>query len=222
MAGNSRELGIPNQRHSPGSQIKIADAFHERFVGGCRTRKLTEHLAPLMPIDANVLDVGCGDGEIARAIWNLRPDLDFRGIDVLVRDDTAIPVDSFDGERIPHADNTFDVVTLIDVLHHTEDPLPVLEEARRVSGGSVVIKDHLLSGVLAKNTLRLMDAVGNKRHGVALPYNYLTRSEWDVAFDQAGMEIEIWLDRLSIYPWPATLMLDRGLHFITSLTVNQD
>ena len=67
-----------------------------------------------------------------------------------------------------------------------------------------------------------MDAVGNKRHGVALPYNYLTRSEWDVAFDQAGMEIEIWLDRLSIYSWPATLMLDRGLHVITSLTVNQD
>ena len=38
----------------------------------------------------------------------------------------------------------------------------------------LVIKDHTVTGLLARPTLRLMDVVGNAPHGVALTYNYLT------------------------------------------------
>ena len=39
----------------------------------------------LMPRDAHVLDVGTGDGLIAAALAERRPDLRIEGIDVLVR-----------------------------------------------------------------------------------------------------------------------------------------
>jgi len=48
-----------------------------------------------------MLDVGCGDGLLAHLMTQKRPDLDLRGIDVLVRDRTHIPVDKFDGQVIP-------------------------------------------------------------------------------------------------------------------------
>ena len=46
--------------------------------------------------------------------------LQFTGIDTLVRDDSHIPVESFDGVKIPRHDNSTDYVLFSDVLHHTE------------------------------------------------------------------------------------------------------
>ena len=59
------------------------EAAHERHVARRRARVLTEHLAEIIPPDANLLDVGCGDGEIAWMVGQTRPDLKIRGVDVL-------------------------------------------------------------------------------------------------------------------------------------------
>ena len=107
------------------------------------------------------------------------------GIDVLVRPETKIPVQPFDGQRIPFADGAFDAVSFVDVLHHTDDPIVLLREAVRVAKTAVVIKDHLADGVLARPTLRFMDWVGNAGHGVVLPYNYWTQPQWSRAFARA-------------------------------------
>jgi ubiquinone/menaquinone biosynthesis C-methylase UbiE len=202
-------------------RMRVMDAIHGQFLIGRRARVLSGHVATLLPSRASVLDVGCGDGDIARRIMETRPDISIHGIDVLVRPETAIPVDEFDGSHFPFADHTFDVVTFVDVLHHTDDPTALLAEASRVARKSVVIKDHLVRGVLARPTLRLMDMVGNVRHSVALPFNYLTYPEWETAFAAARLAIVRRENRLSIYPWPATLVFDRKLHFIAELTVPQ-
>ena len=60
-----------------------------------------------------------------------------------------------------------------DVLHHAEEPVEIIREAVRVARHCVVIKDHLVQGLFARRTLRLMDFVGNAPHGIVLPYNYL-------------------------------------------------
>lgn len=195
------------------------DRLHDRFLLGRRARVLSEHLAALLPDGATVLDVGCGDGDIARRIMAIRPDVVVQGIDVLVRADTAIPVEQFDGSRFPFDEDSFDVVTFVDVLHHTDAPIALLTEAARVARHKVVLKDHLVFGLLAKPTLRFMDTVGNERHGVVLPYNYLTSAEWETAFLAAHLTIVEWVDSLGIYVWPATLFFDRKLHFAAALTV---
>ena len=111
----------------------------------------------------------------------------------------------------------FDVVMLVDVLHHAADPLVVLCEARRTAKQAIVIKDHLCDGWLARPTLSFMDRVGNCRHGVSLPYNYLCLSQWHDAFASLGLCVDAWSTRLDLYPWPAKLIFERSLHFITRL-----
>jgi SAM-dependent methyltransferase len=140
-------------------------------------------------------------------------------VDVLVRDSTAIPVRSFDGIRMPHADASVDVVLLVDVLHHAEDAVMLLREAARVARSTVLLKDHLREGFAAQATLRVMDWVGNARYGVRLPYSYWTHAEWTRAFEQLGLTVGRWKSSLQLYPVPASWLFDRSLHFVAQLDV---
>lgn len=193
------------------------EAIHGRHVAGRRVRVLSDHLAARIPAKATVLDVGAGDGLLAAAVAQRRPDVMVRGVDVLVRPNAAIPVEPFDGVRLPFGDGAFEVAMLVDVLHHCEDPTTMLAEAARVASRAVVLKDHSLRGFAARPTLRLMDWVGNRRHGVALPYNYLTPAQWDAAFAGCGLRAEHPRRRLGLYPRPAGWLFDRSLHFVARL-----
>ncbi|MBO0728509.1 MAG: methyltransferase domain-containing protein [Acidimicrobiaceae bacterium] len=197
----------------------LMDRIHESYVEGRRGRRLAAHIADLLPEGCRVLDVGCGDGWLADLVQEKRPDVSLRGIDVLVQPKTRIPVEWFDGQRIPHPDGSFDAVMFVDVLHHTDDPMVLLREAQRVSTGLVLIKDHTANGFLARPTLRFMDRVGNARKAVVLPYNYWSKEQWAGAFADLGWRITIWRADLGTYPPPANLVFGRSLHFITLVRV---
>src|SRR5947209_18014149 len=95
---------------------------------------------------------------IVRLIMEQRPDVSIEGIDPLVRPSTHIPVRSFDGERIPHSDSSFDAVMFVDVLHHTSNPLLLLREAVRV-GRMILFIDYLRNGLLAGRTMRILECI---------------------------------------------------------------
>src|SRR5262249_40440783 len=156
-------------------------------------------LAKILPVNATVLDVGTGDGSIAALIMGRRRDVSVQGVDVLLRPETRIPVKVFNGHHLPFDDSTFDCVMFVDVLHHTENPRSQVIEATRVAKHHVIIKDHLLDGLLAAPVLRLMDWVGNRGHGVALPYNYLPRCDWEQIFSDANLGIDVWIEGLGLY-----------------------
>ena len=197
--------------------MSLMARVHGNYVLGRRVQVLARHLAEMLPRDASVLDVGCGDGSLAKLICDQRPDVNMRGIDVLVREPTAIPVEPFDGAHIPADDGSFDVAMFVDVLHHTDDPRLLLREARRVTRRNILLKDHTCNGLLARPVLRFMDGVGNARFGVALPYNYWTRAQWQAAFRDLHLEIEAWQSRLGLYPAWADWLFGRSLHFIARL-----
>ena len=197
--------------------MSLVDKIHASYVYNRRVRVLSEELAPLLPPNSRVLDVGCGDGLISRIIMNQRPDVEIRGIDVLIRPKTHIPVEPFNGETIPQGDASFDAVLFVDVLHHTGDPKAVLGEAARVARQFVLIKDHNLDGLLAGSTLRFMDWVGNARHGVRLPYNFWPARRWTETFASLGLVPVTMKTRIDLYPWPAKWVFGRNLHFVTKL-----
>jgi len=197
--------------------MAVLDQLHGKIVHTRRVRVLAERLAPLFPRGAAVLDVGCGDGLLAKLIGELRPDLTLEGIDVLVREGTHVPVRAFDGRHIESADKSYDAVMFVDVLHHTDDPEILLTEAVRVARQCLVIKDHTRNGLLAGPTLRFMDRVGNARYGVALPYNYLSREQWLDMARKHRLTIQQWNDRLQLYPWWARWVFERKLHFIARM-----
>lgn len=200
--------------------MKLLEWFHESYVHTRRVQALAQHLCELLPRNAVVLDVGCGDGHLASTIMRKRPDVCIMGIDVLVRGKTEIRVAQFDGKNIPCGDGSVDAVMFIDVLHHTLDPATLLREAARVSSRHVLIKDHLADGPFAVPLLRLMDHVGNARHGVALPYNYWPEQKWKEVFHQLEWRVTSWDTCLHLYPVGLDHIFGGSLHFIASVTLN--
>lgn len=194
--------------------MSFIERSHSRHVHNRRIRVLSDHLTVLIPHQASVLDVGCGDGLLAHLVKQKRPDTEIRGIDVMARSHTYIPIAEFNGQKIPYGDASFDVVMFIDVLHHTQNPMILLREAVRVARKAIAIKDHTCNGLLADPTLRFMDHIGNAHHGVALPYNYWSEQKWLQAFKSLGLNASVWNRNLRLYPQPVNWIFGRSLHFI--------
>lgn len=194
--------------------MKILDRIHGSRVFPRRVTRLKNLLAEAIPGGATVLDIGCGDGSLAALLLEARPDLVVTGLEVLRRPSTRIPVTLFDGKHIPFGDRSFDIVMFVDVLHHTVDPMILLREAARVARLGLVIKDHIAKGIFAKTRLRVMDYIGNARHGVALPYNYWTEKQWRAAQTELRLRPVVLIRDLKLYPGPADAVFGANLHFV--------
>ncbi len=191
--------------------------WHARFVSQRRVRVLAEMLAARIPQGARVLDIGCGDGAIASLISKGRPDISIKGVEFLVRPGCKIECHLFDGSTLPFPAAAFDVCLFVDVLHHTQDPAVLLREATRVARSFILLKDHLDENFVDHFTLKLMDWVGNRPHGVVLTYNYQSRKQWSEYFALCGLKPESWISAVPIYPRPFRILFGRGLHFISLL-----
>lgn len=197
--------------------MSLIDKIHGNYVFARRVQVLSEIFANLIPQKARVLDVGCGDGSIDSVILSQRPDISIRGVDVLPRSKPRIFVDVFDGKTLPFADDSFDTVMLVDVLHHAQDPFALLREVDRVARETILLKDHLCEGRFDRTILRFMDWIGNARHGVALRGDYWSSRQWKEAFAKLNLVNGEWNANLNLYPWPATWVFDRSLHFVAEL-----
>ncbi|MDE0887166.1 MAG: class I SAM-dependent methyltransferase [Myxococcota bacterium] len=197
--------------------MNIAERIHAAYIGERRVSVLANHLENFLPHQGSILDVGCGDGGLAWELHQRNPRLDIQGIDVLARPNARVPTEIFDGERIPLDDESVDHILLVDVLHHSEEPAKILGEAARVAKRGITIKDHLLEGWLAGPTLRMMDRVGNARHGVDMPFVYWREERWQEAWRALGLVVHRFETKLKLYPPPLTWVFDRRLHFIAHL-----
>ena len=198
---------------------RVTTALHGRLIFGRRVRALAENIAEMIPDGATtLLDVGCGDGTLARSIMERRPGLHATGVEIRARPHTAIPVQEFDGRILPFPDRSHDLVMLVDVLHHAEEPTLLIREAGRVAARAVIIKDHLTGAWLSHERLRLMDWVGNIGHGVPLRYAYWSRGQWNDAFRAAGLREVDRREQLGLYGPSIRWIFERRLHFVSRLT----
>ena len=101
---------------------------------------------------ANVLDVGCGTGEILKRIHRRYPEVSLTGVDISekmlevakVKIGNKATLLWADAEMLPFSDATFDLIVCSDSFHHYPNPQKVLAEFRRVlkGGGNLLICDY--------------------------------------------------------------------------------
>lgn len=112
---------------------------------------LDQELPDREPLE--VLDVGCGLGDVHDHLLGGAPALELTGIDVAATvidearaKDRAIRYDVYDGTVLPYTDATFDAAYTICVMHHVPPSQwqAFLKEMRRVvrPGGAVVVFEH--------------------------------------------------------------------------------
>jgi SAM-dependent methyltransferase len=123
-----REPGRFRLARSVQSRHARADDVHEQVA----RRVVAEGLTPL-------LDVGCGEGELARRL----PDGSWVGLDSSPTMLERAPEPNVQGDatELPFPDSSFGSVALLYVLYHLPEPERALAEARRVlrAGGLVAV-----------------------------------------------------------------------------------
>ncbi len=196
----------------------LSNKFHSKFIYNRRMSQLFNHLSTIIKKYniTDILDIGAGDGKIDSLLID-NNDIHISGIDVLVRDTTYITVTKYDGTHIDLDDNNINATMMIDVLHHTEDPSIIFNEAVRVTKNYIIIKDHIVSGFLSRLKLILMDYVGNKHYSVNLPYNYLSKDKWTDMFTNANVKVDYYITDLHLYKGLFHVLFDSNLHFIAVL-----
>lgn len=181
-----------------------------------RLRKLTEALLPCMPSEGSILDLGCGNGDLAASLKAHLAGVQFTGIDVLPHPHSKIPRQVYDGKTIPFSDNSFDYVMIITALHHTDDYEPVLKEACRVARRRIIVYDHQYASRLDWLRLAVTDWPGNVPFGVYTPFNFLKRAEWKALFDRLNLKEVYYNDAFSFYG-PLAFLFGTKTHFVSVL-----
>jgi SAM-dependent methyltransferase len=190
---------------------------HRRHVHEPRVMRLAAALAGHVGRAGSLLDVGAGTGQIARRVGEQAGAARVEGVDVLVRGETEIPVRSYDGRTLPYRAGEFEVVLLVDVLHHTADPRAVLRECLRVARRAVVVKDHFAFGPATSALLWAMDRVGNHGPGVAITGRYFSLPEWVSTVQAAHGSMESLTWPVHVHAPAVRLALPSSLHFVASV-----
>jgi SAM-dependent methyltransferase len=100
---------------------------------------------------ASVLDVGAGTGRGVKYLVDHHPEIEVRGVEpVRAMIDHAegaegVPAGSIieaRGETLPFADDSFDAVCELGILHHVSDPEAIVREMTRVARRAVFLSDE--------------------------------------------------------------------------------
>lgn len=83
--------------------------------------------------EKKILDVGAGDGLITSMLGEGAVGIEYEDIAVKLAVEKGLNVIQGDAYKLPFEDNTFEAVTMIDVLEHFDTPDIALQEARRVA-----------------------------------------------------------------------------------------
>jgi len=190
-----------------GARRALSTFVHEQ-VRSSRDDRVVEGVCSLAPPATSMLDVGCSDGRIAARVARRLGVESVRGVDVELQPDPAIDVTQYNGRELPFDDESFDLVTIVDVLHHAEDPAAVVRESLRVTRptGRVVIKDHLRSSRWSAWVLFAMDNSSNFSVHELANGRYLSAAEWVNLIGSAGGHIEEMVTPFVVHEMPWRLV----------------
>lgn len=125
------------------------DAIAERIHHGLDIKFYKRIVAIGGPYSGNVLDVGCGGGDLLRMIKDVsKPGTKFFGLDISEKlceiarkNNPEAEIIIGDAENLPYSDNTFDFLFMTEALEHMLDHKKAVMEVGRVlkPGGIFIV-----------------------------------------------------------------------------------
>lgn len=163
----------------------------DRIVKNCpgigldrRAEQVVALFDEYIPHASRVLDIGGGWGFYVDPLKRAR-NCDVTVLDVVEPEFRKAPVVTYEGERIPFPDGSFDISLLITMLHHVESPEKVLSEAKRVTRRFVIVVEDLYRHWAGRLWTVLRDSIYNFEY-VGHPQNFRNRKQWVQSFRQLG------------------------------------
>jgi ubiquinone/menaquinone biosynthesis C-methylase UbiE len=135
-----------------------------------------------------ILDLGAGTGWVGKTLQQRKYN-EVHLVDVLDCNETDLPLIVYDGSTIPYDDNSFDVTTLIFVLHHAENQEEILKEAMRVSRRRIVVVEDTPRNIVERGIDVMCDSLMSWEHGFYNPATYRKIEEWREIFSRLKMKI---------------------------------
>lgn len=181
-----------------------------------RSLNFARYLTKLIPKGSKVLDFGCGNMYTSVEMLNISPELHITGVDVIkdqnfnddILKDERLAFQVFTTRELPFADNSFDVVFALAVLHHTEDPEYYLSELKRVvkPTGSIILIEEMYINWLDKIYISSQDWLLNRmKTGVPVPLNFRSHKHYLEEFRRQNLSIQFedgiraFLTRMHVY-----------------------
>jgi SAM-dependent methyltransferase len=179
---------LHRQETSPSFRDWVSETFpFEQYYRAHRIeRSIRKHLD-----GANtLLDCGSGSMRVAKLVER-RTRIKAYGTDVIHLNAGHMRFCLCAGEHLPFADNSFDVVTLMFVLHHTRDAAIAIKECARVARKHVLILEDIYSHPLEKELLKFLDVLGNFTISLDMPFpfTFKTVAEWECTFEKLGLHL---------------------------------
>lgn len=155
-----------------------------------RAQKIANYCKDFVKPGENILDIGSGSGYISYVLQQ-NYKCSMTCLDIIDYNQVCQNFMLYDGTHMPFKDGIFDKALVVFVLHHDDDPIRLLQEAKRVlkSGGLLVIFEDIYTNKLQYLTTIAMDLLLNLYYGAKTPFKFKTESEWLIAFKQLGLEL---------------------------------
>ena len=161
------------------------------------------------------VDVGAGDGWMARRLMDDGLVRECTPVDVVRRASVIVEPVLYDGARLPFADRSVDLAYAVDAAHHAADPLAFLFEMARVSRRFILLKDHTCTSAAGAAMLRILDEIGNRRFAINSPGHYQRGFAWLDALRGCGFVPRTLLHPAGCHVGP--LALTNCLQFVALL-----
>lgn len=165
-----------------------------------------ERIIPYVTQNDKILDIGAGKCALSSILYN-------KGYNI-----TAIDIKNhsfsnkitpllFDGKNIPFKNDSFDIAVIVTVLHHAEDPIQILKEAKRVAKKIIIIEDIYYS-CFQKYAVYCIDIIMNLKF-FGNPHNNMNDNEWKKTFENFKLELlNVRYDKRLCYFVQATYYLE--------------
>lgn len=155
-----------------------------------RERPLACRIAPFLPKKANILDIGAGSGKLGMLLGD-KYGQNVTLIDVVDHNVTPLPLELYNGLKLPQKENSYDVALLVFVLHHAADATKLVLSANRVTKKRLIIIEDTPANKVEHWFWQKWDYFLNhaQHEDIAEAHTALNPAEWQKVFEAEGFTV---------------------------------